>query len=206
MFCHIPLGVRADLCSSVGWNCLMMSTWQIMIFCSFALTNCHSFFSFLTEKKSCVQLITLSRTNLRWAISVFWLSTIYIVNLLKMPLFPPFWFAQVCKSYAGTGSYTPSPKSRIVRPVIASSVTEEADTTTTQAASSTTPTNAIVTPATTIICLDWSPQDDGIEVVLPQSSTGKLPSREDISSYIIDVLCGPTTRRRLRVFAEICSE
>ncbi|KAM1120267.1 hypothetical protein FF1_044317 [Malus domestica] len=111
--------------------------------------------------------------------------------------------AHICKSYTAT-SYPcpPSPKSRFIHPVMPSSVTEAAGART-QAASSTTPKNAISIPATTTICLDWSPQDDGIEVVLPHSSTGTPPSREDIDSYISDVLCGPTKGRRLRVFAEI---
>ncbi|KAB2628507.1 hypothetical protein D8674_033302 [Pyrus ussuriensis x Pyrus communis] len=111
--------------------------------------------------------------------------------------------AHMCKSYTAT-SYPcpPSPKSRFVHPVMPSAVTEAAGART-QAASSTTPKNTISIPATPTVCLDWSPQDDGIEVVLPHSSTGTPPSREDIDSYISGVLCGPTKGRRLRVFAEI---
>ncbi|XP_068314281.1 uncharacterized protein [Pyrus communis] len=111
--------------------------------------------------------------------------------------------AHMCKSYTAT-SYPcpPSPKSRFVHPVMPSAVTEAAGATT-QAASSTTPKNTISIPASPTVCLDWSPQDDGIEVVLPHSSTGTPPSREDIDSYISGVLCGPTKGRRLRVFAEI---
>ena len=113
--------------------------------------------------------------------------------------------ALMCKSYTGTGLCTPSPKSHFVHPVMAISVTEAASATT-QAASSTAPKATMKTPTTTISFLDWSPQDDGIEVVLPYSSTGTPPSREDISSYITDVLYGPTTRRILPVFAEIFPE
>ena len=53
---------------------------------------------------------------------------------------------------------------------------------------------------------DWSPQDDGIEVVLPHSSTAEPPSQKDVDAYIHGVLYGPSTRKRLPVFAEICSE
>ncbi|XP_048437548.1 uncharacterized protein LOC103968133 isoform X2 [Pyrus x bretschneideri] len=111
--------------------------------------------------------------------------------------------AHMCKSYTAT-SYPcpPSPKSRFIHPVMPSAVTQAAGATT-QAASLTTPKNTISIPATPTICLDWSPQDDGIEIVLPHSSTGTPPSREDIDSYISGVLCGPTKGRRLRVFAEI---
>ncbi|XP_059448181.1 uncharacterized protein LOC132179467 isoform X3 [Corylus avellana] len=52
---------------------------------------------------------------------------------------------------------------------------------------------------------DWSPQDDGIEVVLPHSSTGKPPSRKDVNAYLESVLYGPSKKKRLPVFDEICS-
>ncbi|XP_030944776.1 uncharacterized protein LOC115969298 [Quercus lobata] len=64
-------------------------------------------------------------------------------------------------------------------------------------------------PTTTISIItsrdDWSPQDDGIEVVLPHSSTAEPPSQKDVDAYIHGVLYGPP-RKRLPVFAEICSE
>ena len=65
-------------------------------------------------------------------------------------------------------------------------------------------------PTTTISIItsrdDWSPQDDGIEVVLPHSSTAEPPSQKDVDAYIHGALYGPSTRKRLPVFAEICSE
>jgi len=52
---------------------------------------------------------------------------------------------------------------------------------------------------------DWSPLDDGIEVVLPNGSD-RVPSREEVDAYIFGILNKPTTKRRLPVFAEICKE
>ncbi|XP_004300690.1 PREDICTED: uncharacterized protein LOC101301976 [Fragaria vesca subsp. vesca] len=62
-----------------------------------------------------------------------------------------------------------------------------------------------MTPITVICCGDWSPQDDGIEVVLP-SSTEEPPSKADVDEHITASLYGPTTRRRLPLFGEICPE
>ncbi|KAK9929597.1 hypothetical protein M0R45_026691 [Rubus argutus] len=106
--------------------------------------------------------------------------------------------AQMCKSTSSTGSCTPSPKSRFVYQVMASSAV-------TEAASSPKLISTSKTPITVISCRDWSPQDDGIEVVLP-SSNEKSPSKADVDVYIIAFLHGPTTRMRLPVFAEICPE
>ncbi|WOH14108.1 hypothetical protein DCAR_0933624 [Daucus carota subsp. sativus] len=51
---------------------------------------------------------------------------------------------------------------------------------------------------------DWSPLDDGIDVVLPcSSSTDKAP-RGEIDAYINSVLYGPSKRMKLPVFAAIC--
>ncbi|KAM4088285.1 hypothetical protein ACB094_07G059500 [Castanea mollissima] len=65
-------------------------------------------------------------------------------------------------------------------------------------------------PTTTISIItsrdDWSPQVDGIEVVLPHSSTAEPPSQKVVDAYIHGILYGPSTRKRLPVFAEICSE
>ncbi|CAK9160461.1 unnamed protein product [Ilex paraguariensis] len=54
---------------------------------------------------------------------------------------------------------------------------------------------------------DWSPQDDGIKVALPScASPGKTPSKEDVDAHIQSVLYGPSNKKRLPVFAEICPE
>ncbi|XP_062030341.1 uncharacterized protein LOC133746194 [Rosa rugosa] len=110
--------------------------------------------------------------------------------------------SELCKSTPRSGSCTPSPKSRLVYQIMASAVTEAAA----AAAAALSPKlNRISkTPITVICCRDWSPQDD-IEVVLP-SSTEKPPSKADVDEYITASLYGPTTRRRLSVFAEICPE
>ncbi|KAH7575631.1 hypothetical protein ACOSP7_004585 [Xanthoceras sorbifolium] len=52
---------------------------------------------------------------------------------------------------------------------------------------------------------NWSPEDDGIEVVLPSHSDNS-PSKKDVDAYINSVLYQPSARRRLPVFAEICPE
>ncbi|KAL6494559.1 hypothetical protein OROGR_031359 [Orobanche gracilis] len=54
---------------------------------------------------------------------------------------------------------------------------------------------------------EWTPVDDGIEVILPFGSTEvKNPSKEDVHAYIQNVLSGTSTRKRLPVFVEICPE
>lgn len=52
---------------------------------------------------------------------------------------------------------------------------------------------------------DWSPMDDGIVVELP-SSTGKAPSRQAVDEHIHSVICGPSQKKRLPVFVDICPE
>lgn len=51
---------------------------------------------------------------------------------------------------------------------------------------------------------DWSPLDDGIEVFLPNGSD-KAPSREEVDAYISSSFLGRTARRRLPVFAALCT-
>ncbi|GAU34156.1 hypothetical protein TSUD_66360 [Trifolium subterraneum] len=50
---------------------------------------------------------------------------------------------------------------------------------------------------------EWSPLDDGIEVVLPNGS-GRDPSREEVEAHILGTLNQRTTKRRLPVFDAIC--
>jgi hypothetical protein len=52
---------------------------------------------------------------------------------------------------------------------------------------------------------DWSPLDDGIEVVLP-NGLDRVPSREEVDAYIFGILNKPTTKKRLPVFTEFCKE
>ncbi|KAK9705356.1 hypothetical protein RND81_07G050800 [Saponaria officinalis] len=49
----------------------------------------------------------------------------------------------------------------------------------------------------------WSPMDDGITVSLP-CSIDDHPTKADVHAYINNVLYGPTTRKRLPVFCDIC--
>ncbi|KAM5568279.1 hypothetical protein ABKV19_016037 [Rosa sericea] len=69
------------------------------------------------------------------------------------------------------------------------------------------PNNTGKIPSTVISCKDWSPQDDGIEVIL--SPTEIPSSKEDTdasSNAVLSLVYGSTTRRRLPQFAEICPE
>ncbi|KAI3448280.1 hypothetical protein Pfo_004945 [Paulownia fortunei] len=60
------------------------------------------------------------------------------------------------------------------------------------------------TPNTTLPHLDWTPQDDGIDVTLPCVSTEKKnPSREDVEAFMRNILYGPGSGRRLPAFNDI---
>ncbi|KAJ4952409.1 hypothetical protein NE237_029241 [Protea cynaroides] len=54
--------------------------------------------------------------------------------------------------------------------------------------------------------VNWSPEDDGIEIRIPSSSIEEPAARETVDSYINAVLYGPSRRRRLPVFEEVCRE
>jgi len=69
----------------------------------------------------------------------------------------------------------------------------------------TSPEPAHRTPVNPNTISDWSPLDDGIEVVLPNGSD-RVPSREEVDAYIFGILIKLTTKRRLPVFAEFCKE
>ncbi|KAM7470436.1 hypothetical protein LguiA_008619 [Lonicera macranthoides] len=64
------------------------------------------------------------------------------------------------------------------------------------------------TSTITFTSTDWSPQDDGIAITLPSStsSTVKATSREEVDAYIHSILHGPPRTKRLQVFADICPE
>ncbi|GMP39110.1 hypothetical protein CsSME_00010078 [Camellia sinensis var. sinensis] len=121
--------------------------------------------------------------------------------------------AQMCKSYSSSGSCSYGAKCRFVhhQVVAASSPTEPAVTDValakTQTISPVKPENSSGSLSVTVTNTDWSPEDDGIEVTLPcSSSPEKIPSREAVDAYINNVLYGPSRRKRLPVFAEICPE
>ncbi|KAK9286899.1 hypothetical protein L1049_015306 [Liquidambar formosana] len=115
--------------------------------------------------------------------------------------------AQMCKSYATTGCCMYGTKCRFVHQVMTAAAAAAAEA---EVAASTAHTASPIKPehasSGTITSGEWSPLDDGIEAVLPYSSTGKPPAREDVDAYICRVLYGPTGRRRLPVFAEIYPE
>ncbi|XP_019429280.1 PREDICTED: uncharacterized protein LOC109336906 [Lupinus angustifolius] len=52
---------------------------------------------------------------------------------------------------------------------------------------------------------DWSPLDDDIPIVLPDSSD-KAPTRDEVHAYISNTVKHPFTKKRLPVFEEICKE
>ncbi|KAJ7946682.1 Zinc finger protein like [Quillaja saponaria] len=113
--------------------------------------------------------------------------------------------AQLSKSYTSTGSCPYGPQSRFAQQLKAAAETE-AEVTKSQPASPATTELAVQTLATTITVKNWLPQDDNIEVVLPNCSSDEPLSREDFDAYILDILYGPTTKRRLPAFAVVCSE
>ncbi|KAM5575405.1 hypothetical protein ABKV19_014390 [Rosa sericea] len=111
--------------------------------------------------------------------------------------------AQMCQSTSSSGLCTPNPKPHFTHQVMASAVTEAAAALT----SSPKPNNTSETPTTVISCKDWSPQDDGIEVILPPTEISSSKEDVDASSTAgLSPVYGPTTRRRLPLFAEICPE
>ncbi|KAF5951918.1 hypothetical protein HYC85_009862 [Camellia sinensis] len=125
----------------------------------------------------------------------------------------PFSLAQMCKSYSSSGSCSYGARCRFVhhQVVAAASPTEPAVTDValakTQTISPVKPENSNGSLSVTVTNTDWSPEDDGIEVTLPcSSSPEKIPSREAVDAYINNVLYGPSRRKRLPVFAEICPE
>ncbi|PRQ21189.1 hypothetical protein RchiOBHm_Chr7g0236491 [Rosa chinensis] len=107
----------------------------------------------------------------------------------------------MCEATSSSGLCTPSLKSHLAYQVMAS---REAA----AVASLPKPNNAIETLITVISWKDWSPQDDGIEVILP--STEIPSSKEDVDASgtaLLSLVYGPSTRRRrLPLFAEICPE
>ncbi|CAL0324532.1 unnamed protein product [Lupinus luteus] len=52
---------------------------------------------------------------------------------------------------------------------------------------------------------DWSPLDDDIPIVLPNSSD-KAPTRDEVHAHILSTIKDPYTKKRLPVFEKICQE
>ncbi|XP_073274136.1 uncharacterized protein [Primulina huaijiensis] len=63
-------------------------------------------------------------------------------------------------------------------------------------------------PNPALSCSNWSPLDDGIEVVLPLglSERKKNPSKEDLEAQIQKILYGIGSTKRLPVFLNICTD
>ncbi|XP_042058573.1 uncharacterized protein LOC121802945 [Salvia splendens] len=59
-------------------------------------------------------------------------------------------------------------------------------------------------PVTALLCSDWTPESDGIEITLP--CVEKSPSKEDVDAFIANVLYGAKAKKRLPVFVEICPD
>ncbi|KAL6338890.1 hypothetical protein AAG906_024041 [Vitis piasezkii] len=111
----------------------------------------------------------------------------------------------VCKQFAVTGTCPYGPRCRFSHQLqsLLSTTQQTPSPSRPQHTAATTPTIKTATPTKTTA--DWSPMDDGIEVVLPGSSAEKPASRDEVNTYINSFLYGPTTpRRRLPVFEEIC--
>lgn len=110
--------------------------------------------------------------------------------------------AQTSKLSIRLGQGTYGPNSRVVHehPAVTESECALTGLITSQPAS---PEPYRSTHANSNIINDWSPLDDGIDVVLPNGSD-KVPSREEVDAYIFGLLNEPTTKRRLPVFVAIC--
>ncbi|TKY59527.1 Zinc finger protein 36, C3H1 type 3 [Spatholobus suberectus] len=107
--------------------------------------------------------------------------------------------AQTCsKSSIRAGSSTHGPSSRNVHQQNAAA--EPDHEVTTSQPTSPEPNHTLTNSNTSN---DWSPLDDGIEVVLPNGSD-KAPSREEVDAYISSMGNSWTAKRRLPVFAALC--
>ncbi|XP_061346525.1 uncharacterized protein LOC133292166 [Gastrolobium bilobum] len=106
--------------------------------------------------------------------------------------------AQTSKSPLSAGSRIHGPSSQSCGKSYAAAVSGKEVTTSEQASHE--PHHSLVNSNT---FNDWSPLDDGIDVVLPNVSD-KAPSREEVDTHIFRILYAPSTKRRLPVFEEIC--
>ncbi|XP_054776562.1 uncharacterized protein LOC129285046 [Prosopis cineraria] len=113
--------------------------------------------------------------------------------------------AHANKSSAGTGPSTCGPRSRNFHQFHgAAGLSEDAVVKTSKPASSIKP-EPNHAPANSYTN-DWSPLDDDIVVALPHGSPNNNPSRKHVDSYVSGILYGASTKRRLPVFVELCSE
>ncbi|KAK3010741.1 hypothetical protein RJ639_011294 [Escallonia herrerae] len=115
-----------------------------------------------------------------------------------------------CRSWEDSGTCRFGSKCQVPIPTAASPREQAAASTTYQSVAPEKPEYAITRSGIrniTFAGTDWSPEDDGIEVALPSASTtGKSPLREDVDACICSILHGPSKRKRLTVFAELCPE
>ncbi|XP_019171491.1 PREDICTED: mRNA decay activator protein ZFP36-like [Ipomoea nil] len=130
------------------------------------------------------------------------------------PQVPRNYKSQICRSVYTTGScaygamcryyhpgqpnpavQSPAPRAEVAVPVTTPTVVKDPP----SAGNSSTSATASTSSASGNT--DWSPQDDGIETPLP----GKAPEG-DVYSHIQRVLYGPSARKRLPIFSDICSE
>lgn len=116
---------------------------------------------------------------------------------------------RLCKAFI-LGSCTSGPRCRFVHQLVKSPLSIKPASTVAVITpippeKATTAENNMTTPAP--VLNDWSPLDDGIPITLPStSSKTTTPSKEDVNSYMHNVLHAPSSRKRLPVFTEICPE
>lgn len=112
------------------------------------------------------------------------------------------------RSITSPGSSTPNPKPRLFPQMMATKGKELSVTKASKALNTTTTPHATSKSLITTSPSkeDWSPKDDGIDVILPRSLIEKPASKNDVNAYIDDILYGSSTRKRLQVFVKICFE
>ncbi|XAR53076.1 hypothetical protein NMG60_11021475 [Bertholletia excelsa] len=121
--------------------------------------------------------------------------------------------AQTCKSFTGSGSCSYGAKCRFAHhhQVMAGASPTELAGAAPEKALTICPVrgeNSGGSSGTSGKSVEWCPLDDSIDVAFPptaDASTNKTASREEVNSYINNVLYGPSQgKKRLPVFEEIC--
>lgn len=110
------------------------------------------------------------------------------------------------KTYSSVVGY--SPRNRIVPKVATPPSSKEAAGTLSTSAITTATTTELKQPLTdrlTFGSRKWCPLDDGIDISLPFLD-GQPTSKDAVYDYIHGILYGPAQKKRLPVFAAICSE
>lgn len=144
---------------------------------------------------------TVFRT-LMYSVCFVWLGPF---DACSLKLFVGWVQGNFCKQFAATGTCPYGPRCRFshqLQSAISTTTQQTASPSRAQHPAAATTRSVISIKTTTA---DWSPLDDGIEVLLPASSTDKPASREEVNAYINNFLYGPpTTRKRLPIFEENC--